>query len=147
MLLPPAWTDPTLDLPDDVRAFHEFHASLVEPWDGPAAVMATDGRCVVATLDRNGLRPGRWVQTRDGMVVLASEIGVLPVEPADIAASGRLQPVRMIVLDPVRGRIVHDHEVKRELAARHPYGTCLDDNKVFLDDLPPRPAAAVDDLR
>src|SRR4051812_11585547 len=147
MLLPPAWTDPTLDLPDDVRAFHEFHASLVEPWDGPAAVMATDGRCVVATLDRNGLRPGRWVQTRDGMVVLASEIGVLPVEPADIAASGRLEPGRMIVLDPVRGRIVHDHEVKRELAARHPYGTWLADNKVFLDDLPPRPAAAVDDLR
>src|SRR5919204_132566 len=90
MVVPPAWTDPSLDIDDDVRAFHEYHAALVEPWDGPAAIMATDGRSVVATLDRNGLRPGRWIQRRDGLVVLASEIGVVPVDPADVVASGRL---------------------------------------------------------
>ncbi|HVG88497.1 MAG TPA: glutamate synthase large subunit [Gaiellales bacterium] len=143
MLIPPAWTDPALDLPADVRAFHEFHASLVEPWDGPAAVIATDGRRVVATLDRNGLRPGRWLRTRDGLVVLASEIGVLPIDPEEIAEAGRLEPGRMLAIDPERGRVVDDAEIKRELAARRPYARWLADHKVFLDDLPPEPVAPI----
>ena len=96
MLVPPVWTDPTVDLDDDVRAFHEYHASLVEPWDGPAALLASDGVQVVATLDRNGLRPGRFVRTRDGVVVIASEVGVLDIPPAvpAVARSGEAVPRR-----------------------------------------------------
>lgn len=92
MLIPPAWSDPTLDLPEDVRAFHEFHGTILESWDGPAAVIATDGLRVAATLDRNGLRPGRWARTADGLVVLASEAGVLDLPPAEIVEAGRLSP-------------------------------------------------------
>src|SRR5436190_4374532 len=118
MLVPPVWTDPTLDLDDDVRAFHEYHASLVEPWDGPAALLASDGVQVVATLDRNGLRPCRFVRTRDGVVVIASEVGVLDIPPADIVEAGRLEPGRMLVADTISGRLIRDHETKRVLAAR-----------------------------
>ena len=113
MLIPPAWTDPTLDLDDDVRAFHEYHASLVEPWDGPAAILASDGVQVVATLDRNGLRPCRFVRTRDGLVVIASEVGVLDIPPSEIVEAGRLEPGRMLVADTLSGRLIRDGEVKR----------------------------------
>ncbi len=113
MLIPPAWTDPTLDLDDDVRAFHEYHASLVEPWDGPAAILASDGVQVVATLDRNGLRPCRFVRTRDGLVVIASEVGVLDIPPSEIVEAGRLEPGRMLVADTLSGRLIRDAEAKR----------------------------------
>ncbi len=145
MLIPPAWTDPTLDLADDVRAFFEFHASLVEPWDGPAAVVATDGARVVATLDRNGLRPARYVRTRDGLVVLASEIGALEIDPAEIVEVGRLRPGQMISLEPGRGRIVEDAEIKNELARRRPYGHWLRVNRLPLAELAPQAVAEQDD--
>jgi glutamate synthase (NADPH) large chain len=137
MLIPPAWTDPTLDLDDDVRAFFEYHASLVEPWDGPAAVFATDGSRVVATLDRNGLRPARFVRTSGGLVVLASEIGVLEIDPAEIVEAGRLRPGQMLVLEPGRDRILADGEVKLELARRRPYRHWLRVNRLRLAELPP----------
>ncbi len=148
MLIPPAWTDPTLDLDDDVRAFHEYHASLVEPWDGPAAILASDGLQVVATLDRNGLRPCRFVRTRDGLVVIASEVGVLDIPPADIVEAGRLEPGRMLVVDTLSGRLIRDSEVKRSLASRQPYRQWLDDEKLFLADQRPRQVEAMspDDL-
>ena len=138
MLIPPAWTDPTLDLDDEVRAFHEYHASLVEPWDGPAAILASDGVQVVATLDRNGLRPCRFIRTRDGLVVIASEVGVLDIAPSEIVEAGRLEPGRMLVADTVSGRLIRDGEVKRDLAARRPYRQWLDQEKLFLADQRPR---------
>jgi glutamate synthase (NADPH/NADH) large chain len=129
MLIPPAWTDGTLEMDDEVRAFFEYHASLVEPWDGPAALVATDGLRVVATLDRNGLRPARYVRTRDGLVVVASEVGVLRIDPAEVIESGRLRPGQMLVLEPGSGRIMHDREVKRGLAHRRPYRQWLLENR------------------
>jgi glutamate synthase domain-containing protein 2/glutamate synthase domain-containing protein 1/glutamate synthase domain-containing protein 3 len=144
MLVPPAWTDLSLDLPDDVRAFHEYHASLVEPWDGPAALLATDGVRVCAMLDRNGLRPGRFVRTVDGLVVLASEAGVLDLDPAEVVEAGRLEPGRMLVLDTDSGRLIRDDEVKRVLARRRPYRRWLDEQKLFLDDQRPRSVEPID---
>jgi glutamate synthase (NADPH) large chain len=138
MLVPPAWTDPTLDLEDDVRAFHEFHASIVEPWDGPACLIATDGVRVCASLDRNGLRPCRYSLTRDGLVVLASETGVLDLDPADVVEAGRVEPGRMLVADTESGRLISDREVKRVLARRRPYRRWLQEQKIFLDDQPPQ---------
>ena len=118
------------------RAFYRFHASLMEPWDGPASVAFTDGEIVGAVLDRNGLRPGRWWQTDDGLVVLGSEAGVLDLDPAHVVAKGRLQPGRMFLVDTVAGRIVHDDEIKSELAAAQPYGEWLHAGLIELDDLP-----------
>ncbi len=141
MLIPPAWSDPTLDLPDEVRAFYEYHSTVVEPWDGPAAVIATDGTHVAATLDRNGLRPARWLRTVDGLVVLASEIGVLDLDPATIVESNRLAPGRMLLLDTNAGRVVPDDEIKRVLARRQPYRRWLDEHKLYLDDLRPQQVA------
>jgi hypothetical protein len=143
MLIPPAWSDPSLQLDDDVRAFYEYHANLTEPWDGPAAIVATDGVRVAATLDRNGLRPARYVRTSDGLVVLASEIGVLDIEPSRIVESGRLEPGRMLLLDTHAGRVVPDAEIKRVLARRRPYRRWLDEHKLFLDDLRPQPVAPI----
>ena len=98
MLIPEAWDgDPTM--PEDVRAFYEFHASLMEPWDGPAAVAFTDGRVIGAKLDRNGLRPGRYVVTHEGLIIMASEAGVLPVKPESVRLKGRLEPGRMLLVD------------------------------------------------
>jgi glutamate synthase domain-containing protein 2/glutamate synthase domain-containing protein 1/glutamate synthase domain-containing protein 3 len=145
MLMPPAWTDPSLNLPDEVRAFHEFHATLVEPWDGPAAIIASDGRRVVAALDRNGLRPIRFVRTIDDLVVLASEAGVVPIEPERIVEAGRLGPGQMLVMDPQAGRLVHDNEVKRVLARRRPYREWLTEHKKFLEDLPAHETAGIED--
>ncbi len=144
ILIPPAWSDRTLEIPDDVRAFHEYHTALMEPWDGPAAIVATDGDRVVATLDRNGLRPGRYTVTHDGLVVLASEAGVVDADPAEIVEAGRLEGGRMMVLDTIAGRIVRDDEVKRVLARRQPYRQWLNQGKLHLDDLRPQQAARIE---
>jgi glutamate synthase domain-containing protein 2/glutamate synthase domain-containing protein 1/glutamate synthase domain-containing protein 3 len=135
MLIPEAWdNDP--EMPQDVKAFYEYHASLMEPWDGPAAVAFTDGRVIGAKLDRNGLRPGRYVVTADGLVIMASEAGVLPVKPEEVRMKGRLAPGRMLLVDTVQKRLVSDEDVKKQLAARRPYAQWLKENQITLDDLP-----------
>ncbi|MGA8012951.1 MAG: glutamate synthase large subunit [Candidatus Acidiferrales bacterium] len=135
MLIPEAWdNDP--EMPQDVKAFYEYHASLMEPWDGPAAVAFTDGRVIGAKLDRNGLRPGRYLVTTDGLVIMASEAGVLPVKPEDVRLKGRLAPGRMLLVDTEQKRLISDGEVKKQLAARQPYAQWLKENQITLDDLP-----------
>jgi glutamate synthase (NADPH/NADH) large chain len=135
MLIPEAWAG-NPDMDEDKRAFYEYHASLMEPWDGPAAIAFTDGRVVGATLDRNGLRPGRYIVTKDDLVVLASEAGVLDVPAEDIRKKGRLQPGRMFLVDTVQKRIISDTEIKKSLAARQPYGDWLKQQQVSVDSLP-----------
>jgi glutamate synthase (NADPH/NADH) large chain len=135
MLIPEAW-DNAPEMPPDVKAFYEYHASLMEPWDGPAAVAFTDGRVIGAKLDRNGLRPGRYVVTRDGLVIMGSEAGVLPVKPEEVRMKGRLAPGRMLVVDTEQKRLISDEEVKKQLAARRPYAEWLKENQITLDDLP-----------
>jgi glutamate synthase (NADPH/NADH) large chain len=120
------------------REFYRYHACLMEPWDGPASIAFTDGTVVGSLLDRNGLRPGRWWQTRDGLVVLASEAGVLDVDPSQVVAKGRLQPGRMFLVDTRAGRIIEDDEIKKELAAASPYGDWLHAGLMHLEDLPAR---------
>ena len=119
MLIPEAWAG-NPDMDDDKRAFYEYHASLMEPWDGPAAIAFTDGRVIGATLDRNGLRPGRYIVTKDDLVVLASEAGVLDVPAEDIRKKGRLQPGRMFLVDTVQKRIISDAEIKKSLPRASP---------------------------
>lgn len=138
MMLPPAWEkNPELD--PDVRAFYAYNNTLIEPWDGPADIVFTDGVQVGALLDRNGFRPGRWRLTDDGLVVLASEAGVLPeAAPEHVKANGRLEPGRMFLVDTAAGRIIEDEEIKRDLAAQHPYRQWLEGNSVELKDLPER---------
>ena len=120
------------------RAFYQYHACLMEPWDGPAAVAFTDGTVIGAVLDRNGLRPARYWVTADGLVVLASEVGVLDIDPARVVRKGRLQPGRMFLVDTAEGRIVDDAEVKATLAAEHPYKDWLDKGLVRLSEMPRR---------
>jgi glutamate synthase domain-containing protein 2/glutamate synthase domain-containing protein 1/glutamate synthase domain-containing protein 3 len=135
MLIPEAWEhEPTM--PDDVKAFYEYHASLMEPWDGPADIAFTDGRIVGAKLDRNGLRPGRYLITHDGLVVMASEAGVLPIPPENVRMKGRLAPGRMLLVDTEQKRLITDEEIKSQLAARQPYRQWLKENQITLDDLP-----------
>ncbi len=136
MMIPEAWRDRD-DLPDYLKGFYAFHSCLMEPWDGPASVAFTDGRVVGATLDRNGLRPGRWVETTDGHVVLGSESGLLDIPPEQIRRLGRLQPGKLFLVDLERGRIVEDEEVKREVSTKHPYGEWYARNAVPFGDLPP----------
>jgi glutamate synthase (NADPH) large chain len=136
MMIPEAWENHA-EMDPARRAFYRYHASLMEPWDGPAAVVFTDGTIAGAVLDRNGLRPARYWVTDDGLVVLASEVGVLDVDPARVVRKGRLQPGRMFLVDTAQGRIVDDDEIKAELAAEHPYAEWLE-RQVDLDDLPPR---------
>ncbi len=147
MMIPEAWENTAgssrpdrggADMDPARRAFYQFHASLMEPWDGPACVSFTDGTVIGAVLDRNGLRPGRWWQTSDGLVVLASEAGVLDIDPAEVVAKGRLQPGRMFLVDTERGEIRSDEEVKDELAAQHPYAEWLHAGLIRLEDLPAR---------
>src|SRR4051812_33440302 len=134
MMIPEAWEGRD-DIPEELRDFYAYHSCLMEPWDGPAAVAFTDGRVIGATLDRNGLRPGRWQLTRDGFVVLASETGVLPAEPGEVVAKGRLQPGKIFLVDVENGRIVDDGEVKHAIATRKPYGRWLGERSVHLDDI------------
>ena len=138
MLIPEAW-DADSTMPDEKRAFYEYHASLMEPWDGPAAVAFTDGKWLGATLDRNGLRPARYLVTKDGLLILASETGVLPVPPEDVVSKGRLQPGKMLLVDLVNKRFVPDEEIKHTLASRQPYGEWLEKNQITLDALPDPP--------
>jgi glutamate synthase domain-containing protein 2/glutamate synthase domain-containing protein 1/glutamate synthase domain-containing protein 3 len=136
MMVPEAWENHT-EMPSDVRDFYAYHSCLMEPWDGPAAVAFTDGRVIGATLDRNGLRPGRWQLTRDNFVVLASETGVLEAEdPADVVRKGRLRPGKLFFVDVEAGRIVADDDLKRQIAARQPYGRWHRECTVHLDELP-----------
>ena len=135
MLVPEAWSG-NPDMDEEKRAFYEYHASLMEPWDGPASVAFTDGRLVGATLDRNGLRPGRYIVTHDDLVVLASEAGVLDIPANNVRKKGRLQPGRMFLVDTVEGRIFSDAEIKRELATRQPYGEWIREEQVLLEHLP-----------
>src|SRR3954454_13518871 len=135
MMVPEAHAGRT-DVPEELRGFYAFHDCLTEAWDGPAAIAFTDGRLIGATLDRNGLRPGRWLETRDGWVVLASEAGVLDIPAAEVVRKGRLQPGKLFVVDLDEGRIVPDGEVKREVAARRPYGDWFEREHVRLAGLP-----------
>src|SRR4051794_26551409 len=176
MLVPAAWSQAT-PMPDDLRAFYEFHAGMLEPWDGPpprraalrafsdspagwpgqgavpAAIAFCDGRQAGATLDRNGLRPCRYQVTRDGLLVLASEAGVLDLDPAEVVVNDRLRPGQMLIVDTDAGRIRGDEEIKRALARRRPYRALLDEQKIYLEDIPsppvepPAQAALERDLR
>jgi glutamate synthase domain-containing protein 2/glutamate synthase domain-containing protein 1/glutamate synthase domain-containing protein 3 len=137
MMVPEAYRDRT-DLAPAVRGFYDYHSCVMEPWDGPAVVAFTDGRQVGATLDRNGLRPGRWVQTADGYVVLASETGVVKAAPSEIVRKGRLQPGKVFLVDLEQGRIVEDEEVKAQVAGQRPYGEWHNERVVNLDELPER---------
>ncbi|MGN6792758.1 MAG: glutamate synthase large subunit [Streptosporangiaceae bacterium] len=137
MMIPQAWENDTA-MGRELRAFYRFHASLMEPWDGPALIAFTDGTLAGAVLDRNGLRPGRYWVKRDGLVVLASEVGVLDIEPSHIVRKGRLQPGKVFLVDTAAGRIITDEEVKAELAAQHPYDDWLHAGLLHLDDLPDR---------
>jgi glutamate synthase (NADPH/NADH) large chain len=136
-MIPEAWEGHDT-MPTWKRDFYRFHASVMEPWDGPASIAFTDGTVIGAVLDRNGLRPSRYWVTDDGLVVMASEVGVLDIDPATVVQKGRLQPGRMFLVDTAAGRIVGDQEIKRELAEQHPYGKWLRDGLVHLDDLPNR---------
>src|SRR5690348_14086680 len=133
------------DLPEELVGFYAYHACLMEPWDGPAAVAFTDGRVVGATLDRNGLRPGRWVETTDGYVVLGSESGLLDIPPERVRRLGRLQPGKLFLVDLQRGCIVEDRDLKREIATQRPYGEWFERCSVPFSQLPPSEQVTLSD--
>ncbi|MFM6971967.1 MAG: glutamate synthase central domain-containing protein, partial [Rhodoluna sp.] len=137
MMIPEAYEKQS-DIDESRRSFYDYHSMLMEPWDGPAAVIFTDGSLVGATLDRNGLRPGRYLITEDGLVVLASEIGVAQIDPSKIVRKGRLQPGRMFLADTVNGRLIDDDEIKAEISALEPWGQWLEDNRIKMRELPER---------
>ena len=144
MMIPEPWENHE-EMTPERRAFYRYHAALMEPWDGPALIAFTDGSVIGAVLDRNGLRPGRYWVTSDGLVVLASEVGVLDIDSdpeTTVIRKGRLQPGRVFLADTAAGRIVEDEEVKAALAAEHPYENWLHAGLVYLDDLPDRPRGA-----
>src|SRR5436190_6563875 len=134
MMIPEAW-EGRADMDPWLKDFYAYHSCLMEPWDGPAAVAFTDGRCIGATLDRNGLRPGRWQVTKDGFVVLASETGVLEAEPSEVVKKGRLQPGKIFYVDVENGRIVDDGEIKHAISHQQPYGEWYRERTVHLDDM------------
>jgi glutamate synthase domain-containing protein 1 len=134
MMIPEPWSHHE-SMPDDKRAFYEYHANLMEPWDGPAAMCFTDGIMAGAALDRNGLRPARYYVTKDDQVILASEVGVIDIPAENIAYKGRLKPGRMLLVDTNEGRIISDQEIKQKLASEHPYRDWLNKYQVLLDDL------------
>jgi glutamate synthase (NADPH/NADH) large chain len=138
MLIPEAWAGNKL-MDAKRRAFYEYHAALLEPWDGPAAIAFTDGKQIGATLDRNGLRPARYIVTEDDLVIMASEAGVLPVPEEKIRRKWRLQPGKMLLIDLEQGRIVEDEEIKRQLAAAEPYEEWLKAAQYKLEELPDVP--------
>ena len=142
MMIPEAF-GPSYHISTDKRSFYEYHAAIMEPWDGPAAMVFTDGRLVGGTLDRNGLRPSRYVVTTDGLVVLASEVGVIEFPPSRSSGKGRLQPGRMFLVDTEEGRIVEDNEIKGKIARQQPYRRWLEENRIELRGLfqPSKPTA------
>lgn len=135
MMIPEAWQNHST-MPEDKRAFYEYYSSLQEPWDGPASVSFTDGHYIGATLDRNGLRPSRYYVTKDDRVVMASEVGVIEIDPANVAYKGRLQPGRMFLVDFEEGRIIDDGELKTHVATQRPYRDWLDSERILLSDIP-----------
>ncbi len=141
MMIPEAWAGNQL-MNEERRAFYEYNAALMEPWDGPAAIAFTNGRQIGATLDRNGLRPARYIVTRDHRIIMASETGVLPVPEQEIAVKWRLQPGKMLLVDLEEGRLIPDEELKATLAKSHPYREWLDRTQVVLEDLPAAAEAA-----
>ena len=134
MLIPEPWAGHE-SMSDEKKAYYEYQACLMEPWDGPASMAFTDGTCIGAVLDRNGLRPSRYWVTKSGLVIMASESGVLDIPASQVLSKGRLRPGRMFLVDTAQGRIIADEEIKNELASRHPYRDWLRDNQVFLADL------------
>jgi glutamate synthase (NADPH/NADH) large chain len=135
MLVPEAW-DGNDDMSQEKKDFYEYHAALMEPWDGPASISFTDGKIVGATLDRNGLRPSRYLLTDDDRIIMASEAGVIDIDPARVIFKGRLQPGKMFVADLEQGRIISDEELKNDICTRQPYGEWLKQNKINISDLP-----------
>lgn len=134
MLIPEAWDgNEQMDL--QTKAFYEYHATLIEPWDGPAALAFTDGHLIGATLDRNGLRPQRFVVTNDDQIIVASEAGVLPVDESRVIKKGRLQPGKMLVVDTIKGLIIEDEEIKKQITGQQPYAQWLENYKIRLEDL------------
>ena len=138
MMIPEPWSNHT-SMDPTRRAFYEYHATLMEPWDGPASIAFTDGTVIGAVLDRNGLRPSRYYATKDDMVVMASEVGVLDIPPENVLVKERLHPGRIFLVDTAQGRIIDDEEIKSELAAAQPYGSWLERELVHIDALPPAP--------
>jgi len=135
MMIPEAWQNHTTMDPD-LKAFYEYHACMMEPWDGPASVAFTNGTIIGAVLDRNGLRPSRYYVTKDDLVIMASEVGVMPVAPERIARKWRLQPGKIFLVDMKKGKIIDDNEIKRELVDKRPWKKWIDENLIPLDDLP-----------
>lgn len=138
MMIPEPWTAHE-SMSDEKKAFYEYHSCLMEPWDGPASVAFTDGTTIGAVLDRNGLRPSRYYVTKDDLVIMASEAGVLPIEPERVALKGRLQPGRMFLVNMEEGRIITDEEIKNTIATQHPYRQWIDQHMVELAKLPDAP--------
>ncbi|HVW20943.1 MAG TPA: glutamate synthase large subunit [Opitutaceae bacterium] len=144
MMIPEPWSNhATMD--DQRKAFYQYHSCLMEPWDGPASIAFTDGKQIGAILDRNGLRPSRYYVTKDGLVIMASEAGVLQVDPANVLSKGRLQPGRMFLVDTEQGRIIEDEEIKQKIAGDQPYRKWLQEHQVHLDDLPAAPEVPLPD--
>ena len=141
MLIPEAWAGNPL-MNEERRDFYEYNAALMEPWDGPAAIAFTNGRQIGATLDRNGLRPARYIVTRDDRIIMASEVGVLPIPEEDIVTKWRLQPGKMLLVDLEEGRLIPDEELKSTLAKSHPYREWLERTQIVLEDLPSASEAA-----
>src|SRR3954470_13053242 len=135
MLIPEAWQKHDL-MNEDLKAFYEYHACLMEPWDGPASIAFTNGTLIGAVLDRNGLRPSRYYVTKDDMVIMASEVGALPVDPANVAKKWRLQPGKIFLIDTKQGRIIDDNEIKRGLVDKRPWKKWLEENLIDLESLP-----------
>ncbi|MDQ0216985.1 glutamate synthase large subunit [Peribacillus cavernae] len=135
MMIPEPWANDEM-MSEEKRSFYEYHSCLMEPWDGPAAVVFTDGKQIGACLDRNGLRPARYYVTKDDMIILSSEIGVLDIPPEDIAYKERLRPGKMLLVDLVQGRIIPDEEIKNKVSSEYPYKSWLTDHLISLDDLP-----------
>ncbi len=135
MLIPEAW-DGNEQMDPEKKAFYEFHSAFMEPWDGPASISFTDGKIIGATLDRNGLRPSRYCVTTDDRVIMASETGVLPIDPLTIKEKGRLQPGKMFVVDMEKGKIISDDELKKEICSHKPYAEWLNKYKIRLEELP-----------
>src|SRR5258706_8886245 len=138
MMIRKAWAGNRL-MDDQRRAFYKYHAAIMEPWDGPAAIAFTDGRQIGATLDRNGLRPARYLVTSDDRIVMASEMGVLKIPEDQIVTKWRLQPGKMLLVDLEQGRLIPDDEIKAQLAKNHPYREWLDRTQIVLEEFPEAP--------